>query len=104
MLGGTVFKLILAADKQTDYSIFLMDSGSERDVWTGTKWLTAVSQSDVSNIPEHGLALLLPHNVRRHLSVYLLVCLGTPLINAFLGLSQSNSGGHVRWFGPGRPG
>lgn len=28
MLGGTVFKLILAADKQTDYSIFLMDSGS----------------------------------------------------------------------------
>lgn len=32
------------------------------------------------------------------------VCSGTPWIDAFLGLSRSNSGGHLRRFGPGRPG
>lgn len=57
------------------------------------KWLTA------TDIPEHGLGLF-PAN----LLVYSPVCLGTPLINAFLGLSQSNSDGHLRRSGPGRPG
>lgn len=98
MLGGTVFKLILAADKQTDYSIFLMDSGSlqkgrlDRNEMADSCF---TKRRDQHSRTRPRAATLL---------VYLPVCLGTPLINAFLGLSQSNSGGPLRWFGPGRPG